>query len=95
MFRGYTVVMVAAGSLHTLLVTTDGESSNFGWGLIGQHGQGDKEDRLIPTKVGAYRFVSVKIVMVVAGMGHSLAVTEDGALWTWVCAFHGCLGHND
>ena len=27
--------------------------------------------------------------------GHSLAVTEDGALWTWGCVFHGCLGHND
>jgi alpha-tubulin suppressor-like RCC1 family protein len=95
MFGGYTVVMVAAGSFHTLLVTTDGEAWSFGWGLFGQQGQGDKEDRLIPTKVGAYRFGGAKIVMVAAGMGHSLAVTEDGVLWTWGCAFHGCLGHND
>ena len=30
MFRGYTVVMVTAGSFHTLSVTADGETWSFG-----------------------------------------------------------------
>ena len=32
---------------------------------------------------------------VAAGVGHNLALTADGAVWSWGCGGQGQLGHGD
>ena len=40
-------------------------------------------------------FGGARVVAAAAGVSHSAAVTEDGALWTWGCGEDGRLGHGD
>ena len=47
----------------------------------------------MPTRIEAQHFGNAKIVSAAAGFDHSLAVTEDGALFTWGSG-RG-LGHGD
>jgi len=59
-------------------------------------GLGDKANSLAQTLVGAEAAFGVSPVLKVAcGDYHSLAVTKDGALWTFSRGSHGALGHND
>ena len=62
---------------------------------VGQLGHGDEADKLLLTLVAAERFEGDTIVMVAAGMCHSVALGADGRVWTWGWSFGGCLGHNN
>ena len=61
-----------------------------GWGALGH---GDEQDQLLPKKVEA--FADQRVVAVSAGLGHSLAITADGAVLTWGEGETGCLGHGE
>ena len=56
-------------------------------------GHGDQQDQLLPKKVEA--FAGRCVVAVSAGGGHSLAITTDGAVWSWGWGDDGRLGHGD
>jgi alpha-tubulin suppressor-like RCC1 family protein len=49
--------------------------------------------QLLPKKVEA--LAGRRVVAVSAGLGHSLAITADGALWSWGSGERGRLGHGD
>ena len=40
-------------------------------------------------------FGDKKIVRIACGVSHSIAVDEDGGVWTWGCGDYGRLGHNE
>ena len=40
-------------------------------------------------------FTGQRVVAVSAGAYHSLAITADGAVFTWGKGEHGCLGHGE
>ena len=40
-------------------------------------------------------FAGQRVVAVSTGVGHSLALTADGAVFIWGEGGHGCLGHGD
>jgi len=93
---GAAAVLVAAGALHTVAVTREGELWVWGHGLYGQLGLGDRANRLAPTLVGAEEgFGELQVLTVACGYLHTLAVTKDGALWTFGHGEDGALGHND
>jgi len=85
---GRRVVAVSADLMHSLAITTDGGVWSWGEGRSGVLGHGDREDQLLPKKIEA--FEGERVTAVSAQNNRSVAVTADGAVWSW-----GLLGHGD
>ena len=94
MHGGSPAVMVSCGNLHMLVLTTDGVWS-CGFGGAGRLGHGDTASQLVLTLVGAEGFRGGQIVMVAAGVCHSVALGAQGSVWTWGEGSLGRLGHNN
>ena len=94
-FGGSRVAMAACGRNHTLAVIQDGGLWACGRGCKGQLGLNDTKNKYVFRQVGVAAFGGAKVVTAAAGYGHSVAVTEDGALWTWGDGRSGQLGHGD
>ena len=92
-FAGQRVVAVSAGRNHNLALTASGSVWSWGRGAFGKLGHGDEQDQPLPKKVEA--FAGQRIVAVSAEAMHSLAVTADGAVFTWGKGETGCLGHGE
>jgi len=90
---GRRVVAVSAGAYHNLALTADGAVWSWGQGAFGQLGHGDQHDQLLPKKIEA--FAGQRVVAVSAGAYHSLALTANGAVFTWGDGGCGCLGHGE
>lgn len=90
------VVMVSAGNAHTMALT-DSEGHVWGWGLgaNGRLGLGNITNSLTPARVSEPSFCQSKALMVDCGDAHTMAVTEEGELWSWGWGSHGKLGHGD
>jgi len=56
-------------------------------------GHGDQQDQLLPKEVEA--FACRRVVATLLGGAHSIALTADGAVFTWGKGEHGCLGHGE
>ncbi|EOD37122.1 hypothetical protein EMIHUDRAFT_440441 [Emiliania huxleyi CCMP1516] len=80
-FAGRRVVAVAAGGIHSLAITADGAVLSWGDGVSGRLGHGDTQNQLLPKKVET--FAGRRVVAVSAGDRHSIAITADGAVWSW------------
>jgi len=96
-FAGGKVVMVAAGSTHTVSVTSKGLLWAWGYNESGQLGIGGVEEwQIVPALVGGKDVFGVSSVrMVACGFDHTLILTEEGTLWTCNKGENGALGHND
>ena len=92
-FAGQRVVAVSAGERHSLALAAAGALWSWGRGRDGVLGHGDQQDQLLPKKVEA--FAGRRVVAVSAGVWHSLAITADGAVWSWGKGECGCLGHGE
>ena len=82
---------VAAGAMHSLVLTESGEVYAWGDNDDGQLGLGDREERLTPTKVEGLP----KVKAIAAGGGYSLALTESGEVYAWGNNAIGQLGLGD
>jgi len=92
-FAGQRVLAVSAGLDHSLAVTADGAVWSWGFGVYGRLGHGDQQQQLLPKNIEA--LAGRRVVAVSAGGSHSLAITADGAVWSWGTGFFGQLGHGD
>jgi len=92
-FAGRRVIAVSAGERHSLAITAAGAVWSWGGGGFGTLGHGDWQDQLLPRKVEA--FAGQRVVAVSAGGFHNLAITADGAVWSWGDGGLGKLGHGD
>ena len=90
-FAAQRVVAVSAGA-DSLAITADGALWSWGWGGQGQLGHGDRQHQPLPKKI---EVLAQRVVAVSAGSSHSLALTADGAVWSWGCGRFGKLGHGD
>ena len=96
--EGGRVVMAACGGRHTLVVTQDGGLWACGSGYQGRLGLNDEADRPAFERLGGTTgaaFGGARVVAAAVGYMHSVAVTEDGALWTWGAGFDGRLGRGN
>ena len=92
-FADHRAVGVSAGREHSLAITADGSVWSWGFGLHGRLGHGDQQSQLLPKKVEA--FAEQRVVAVSAGGFHSIALTANGAAWSWGNGTFGKLGHGD
>ena len=61
----------------------------------GQLGFGDRQKRNSATRLSDEAFVHLKILMAACGENHTLAVTEEGVVFSWGQGALGRLGHGD
>jgi alpha-tubulin suppressor-like RCC1 family protein len=73
------VVAVAAGNVHSFVLSRDGTVMACGKNHMGQLGLGDTDDRDMFTVVAGLRGV----VDIDAGYDHTIAVTVEGGLYSW------------
>jgi alpha-tubulin suppressor-like RCC1 family protein len=91
------VLAVSAGTHHTLAIRGDGTLWAWGNNTFGQLGNGQwglDAHSAVPVQVlgpdGEGVFTGA--VAVAGGWDHSVALREDGTVWTWGSACHGQLG---
>mmetsp|Transcript_38958 Transcript_38958/g.63691 ORF Transcript_38958/g.63691 Transcript_38958/m.63691 type:complete len:1180 (+) Transcript_38958:2-3541(+) len=80
-FCEFRVVAVAAGQLHSLVLTEDGSVWSFGWTAFGQLGHDYDNDEYSPNRIEALSKQAVRVVDISAGASHSGAVASDGKLF--------------
>ncbi|UVI32926.1 RCC1 domain-containing protein [Paenibacillus spongiae] len=74
------VVSIKAGTEHTIALLSDGTLQAWGSNAVRQIGDGTTAGwRLVAAKVN----LSGAAVSMAAGRGHSMAVQNDGTVWTW------------
>jgi alpha-tubulin suppressor-like RCC1 family protein len=89
---GVLVVKAFAAPFHTVAVTKEGELYSWGKGRYGVLGHGDQADRSVPEKI-ACEGMDSPVLDVSVGDGFTVALTDDGRLWSWGRGQFGCLGH--
>ena len=89
-----TPVAVAAGGNHSLIVTADGKVFTCGDNTYGQLAQPATTLSSGTLVEVVFPGLSTKIVSVVAGADHNLAVDEGGGVWVWGRNDSGQLGKN-
>ena len=90
---GERAVSVSAGDSHSLALAADGTVWSWGDGGSGKLGHGNEQHQLQPKKVEA--LAGQRVFAISTGSDHSLALTADGAVFTWGEGTHGCLGHRE
>lgn len=85
---------VACGHQHSLILTDAGLFA-IGSSAFGQLGLGAEVlEAKYPMTVAIFQPGSaVRAVKIATGSYHSLAISEEGHLWSWGYAIHGQLGH--
>jgi prepilin-type N-terminal cleavage/methylation domain-containing protein len=84
---------ITGGAKYTLAIKQDGSLWSWGANAKGQLGLNDKGNRSIPVQVGTettWASISATIID-----QYSLAIKQDGSLWSWGYNCYGQLGLND
>lgn len=90
---GSKAVSISLGSSHTLLLTEDGEVLSCGIDDYGRLGTGASGNATTPEPL--VELVDETIVQAKAGNAHSIALSENGKVFTWGRNDAGQLGHGD
>lgn len=90
------IVKVVAGESHTLALAGNGKVFAWGKGLFGRLGNGSPIDQPVPAAIELPSSQSAHrpqtdgnepphhtVVSIAAGAYHSLALTDDGMVWSW------------
>lgn len=85
------VKRIAAGSLHSVALKTDGTVWTWGRNNYGQIGNGTTEDQMIPVQVD---LGGKSVKFIAAGGAFSAAVTADNLVYVWGYNGYGQLGQN-
>ena len=72
---------VACGGSHTVALTKKGEVFTWGKNNHGQLGHGDKENRIVPTKVAALD--GLVITKIACDAQRTVALTDKGEIFIW------------
>lgn len=87
-------ICVAAGELHSGVVTADGDVYTFGEGFCGQLGHGDRRPQLLPKQVTLGGLEDECIANMSMGCRHTLVTTEEGEVYSWGLGRFGVLGRS-
>ena len=95
LIAGKTVIAIAAGTSHSLAVTSDGQVHAWGLGSSGQLGTGSPYDSFGPVAVNTSGVLAGKsVTAIAAGGSHSLAIDSNGTGYAWGSNSSGQLGNN-
>ena len=83
---------IAAGGSHTIFVDEEGQVWAWGVNGYGELGDGSSTGRSSPIQVNLTPLNGSKIVSVVAGYNHSLALDDRGRVLAWGYNYYGQLG---
>ena len=67
----------------------------WGNGDFGKLGLGDTAKRTSPARLATDAFGGLQVLQAACGDEHTLAVTEEGGLWSWGAGGYGRLGHGN
>lgn len=81
----------SAGGFFSLALLEDGSLWAMGSNGVGQLGNGDTNNSQTPIRITNSE--NTKFKKISAGMAHSLAIDENGALWAWGLNDNGQLGN--
>jgi E3 ubiquitin-protein ligase HERC2 len=87
------IIQVSCGSYHSLALTADGRLYSWGYGAYGRLGHNDTSNVATPIKIEGFNYVPFAAVS--AGHSHSMALSEEGEIYTWGKNSYGQLGHGD
>jgi alpha-tubulin suppressor-like RCC1 family protein len=91
---GLRCVCVSAGELHSAAITSDGDCYTWGDGFCGQLGHGDKRPQTLPLQVMKGDLQDECVATVSCGARHTLAVTEEGEVFSWGLGHFAVLGRS-
>ena len=108
-FQGGKIVMVAAGSAHSVALCSKGLVWVWGrnWGIEAEDAElfSQQNTNKVPTLLQAHLFESVppgdgrssgsRVQIVVAGKRRTIAITQEGRIFTWGHGLYGELGLGD
>ncbi|XP_077983839.1 E3 ubiquitin-protein ligase HERC2-like [Glandiceps talaboti] len=86
------VVHIACGSTYSAAITIQGELFTWGRGNYGRLGHGSSEDHSTPTIVVGLKGHRAIDIACGSGDAQTLAVTDDGCVWSWGDGDYGKLG---
>jgi hypothetical protein len=78
--RGLQIVAAQAGGSHSIALSSYNQVYTFGSGGNGRLGHGNDVDQWVPTMVSSLELYTV--VSLAAGFAHSVALTDDGQIFT-------------
>lgn len=91
-----SIAAVAAGDQHSLLLTPTGIVYSFGCNARGQLGRDTPSSSSFePGIVRSLAEAGARIIAIAAGSDFSVALSDDGAVYTWGGGENGRLGHGD
>lgn len=90
--RTVKIQQIACGQDHSLALD-DNDMYSWGSGKNGRLGLGHEKDVFSPTKTP--EFTSLRLIAISAGWRHSVALAENGSVFTWGSGLQGQLGHSD
>jgi alpha-tubulin suppressor-like RCC1 family protein len=85
------VVQIASGRFFSMAVKSDGTLWAWGQNLYGQLGDNTTNDKNTPIQVQGIDNVST---LIACGAFHTIAIKNDGTVWTWGRNTYGNLGNN-
>jgi alpha-tubulin suppressor-like RCC1 family protein len=95
---GKTVVDVAAGEYHSMVLCSDGTVAAWGYNGYGQLGDSTTTQRTVPVTVSTATGVSAlygkTVVDIATGQYHNTALCSDGTVAAWGYNSYGQLGDN-
>ncbi|EFN66274.1 X-linked retinitis pigmentosa GTPase regulator-like protein [Camponotus floridanus] len=84
------IIDAVAGQYHSVALTADGRVFTWGWGIHGQLGHGNTDEKITPSLVTALLGVVVRCIS--AGYAHTLALSVDGIVYAFGSNVLGQLG---
>ena len=84
-FDDLNVQTLRIGVRHSAVISDDGMLYTFGYGNWGVLGHGNEKDIKfdMPKMVKKFEQLGLRVVDVALGDYHTVALTEDGNVWTW------------
>jgi len=91
---GRTIVALAAGAQHSLVLCSDGTLAAWGANANGELGDGSNSGRLVPVLVDQMGVLAGKTISAIAvGAAHNVALCADSTLVAWGLNSNGQLGN--
>ncbi|OQR84317.1 hypothetical protein ACHHYP_13549 [Achlya hypogyna] len=90
MFHDIRIKQVAAGGMHTALLTQAGDLLMWGGNNYGQVGDGTTVDKPYPVRLRVFEGKCVQAIAL--GEWHSMALGDDGCVYAWGFGEEGQLG---